>query len=444
MLKKPGELGRGDSITVQSASPRDSADWYTLVIAPGSGIASRDSVSFNPASAVADDGGNRAHAENRFVEVRHKEVAPALEHAWYTGNDATGRPDYAYIVFNKAVTEESLGQWFAGGKFEFDWATAAVTGTYEIKNVSAIAVMADNFPVPGLPEGKTRASVVRIDLSAAFSASQTVDPPATGGNIAMNVTFGHPDGWGRKPVSVLDKAAPVLTRAQLKIGTVTADNIEMPDTLVLTYSELLDENNVSSPVFIARRSQGGNAVSLDLTFRSRSISGNGHEVAYIVNALPDGIENGDSVWIDPDAGITDIPGNIQSNPQNRRVPLEVGAGSITWSVKIKNNPFRPGSGRDAMEIVLTPNAKGGKRDVRAHIKLYSNIGGMVIDTTIDNENQAGNDLEWKWSGRNKQGRMVGTGTYLFRAVCIVKGGGTNGADVRYDVQKPIGFVRGKN
>jgi flagellar hook assembly protein FlgD len=69
---------------------------------------------------------------------------------------------------------------------------------------------------------------------------------------------------------------------------------------------------------------------------------------------------------------------------------------------------------------------------------------VVIDTVVSNAGQLGNDLEWKWSGHNKQGRTVGTGTYVFKASCVVKGAGSNGADVRDVIQRMVGFVRGKN
>jgi hypothetical protein len=432
MLKKPGAAGRGTAVVVTEAT--FVAPWYRLTIAPGSGIASGDSVSFSAAPSITDQRGNAPHADNRFVAIRQQEVPADPVYAWYTGNDAEGKPNYAYIVFNKAVTEESLASWFVGGSLKFAWADSS---TYDIKDVGAITVMPENFATPPLPEGAVRASVIRIDLATAFPKSQTIANPITSGNMAITVTFGHPDGWGVKNITAQDKAAAVLLSALLKIGNIDDAGRETPDTLVLTYSEAMGATieSITNPARIAL-SQGGDVIEVDVAYLRRSTSGSGQEVVYIVNNIPSEVASGDWVWINPEGSVADAQGNIQSNPENRRVPLRLDR-QVEWRIRIKNNPFKAGSGA---EIILTPSAKGGSVDASARLTIYSNMGGIVIDTLVRAEpGRSNSDIVYQWTGRNKQGRTVGTGTYLLKAACISK---ESGAEDRFNIQRKIGFVRG--
>jgi flagellar hook assembly protein FlgD len=123
------------------------------------------------------------------------------------------------------------------------------------------------------------------------------------------------------------------------------------------------------------------------------------------------------------------------------VPLEVIAGPIMWKVTIKNNPFKgDGNGGDKnMQIVLSPTAKGDPMDLDVKIRIFNNMGNIVVDTNIVQKAQPGRDNEvaYTWKGLNKKGRVVGTGTYILRADCVA---GTQ----RYNIQRMVGFVRGKN
>jgi flagellar hook assembly protein FlgD len=71
----------------------------------------------------------------------------------------------------------------------------------------------------------------------------------------------------------------------------------------------------------------------------------------------------------------------------------------------------------------------------------------VADTVLDNKNnvqgQDDNVIVWDWTGKNRKGRTVGTGTYLFKAVCIAIRP-EDGTQQKFDVQRSIGFVRGKD
>jgi hypothetical protein len=177
-------------------------------------------------------------------------------------------------------------------------------------------------------------------------------------------------------------------------------------------------------------------------------------VTYIVNsenehAMKTDMGNepvvGDPVWINTAAGLTDLASNIQNNASNRRVPLEIVPGPIKWIVKIKNNPSKGGDPNRQTQVILTPSAKGGQIPIEVNIKLFSSMGNLVKDTTLYNrDKQPGlgeNEIVWTWKGDNMKGRTVGTGTYLFKAVCTAI---RDQKQDRNDVQRSIGFVRGKN
>jgi hypothetical protein len=176
-------------------------------------------------------------------------------------------------------------------------------------------------------------------------------------------------------------------------------------------------------------------------------------VTYLINSITNGYgfpENGDSAWIYNQAGVTDRadPSNTQDNMHSHRVPLEVIPGPIMWKITIRNNPFRGTGGggnnnNKDMNITLSPNAKGDPMDLRVTITILNNMGNVVVDTTISQEAKPGQDnqVEYAWKGLNKKGRIVGTGTYLMKAVCVAT---REGKEERYDVQRSVGFVRGKN
>jgi hypothetical protein len=192
--------------------------------------------------------------------------------------------------------------------------------------------------------------------------------------------------------------------------------------------------SITNPIRIERK-LGGELVIPELAYSVRSPSGRGEKVVYLVrnNSIPDDVAGGDSVWIYHEANVADAQGNVQTSADNHRVALAIDR-KVEWRVRISNNPFRSGAGT---EITLTPSAKGGNIKTSARIRIYSSIGGLVKDESLTPNTNNG-DIVYRWEGRNKDGRYVGTGTYIFRADCELDEGSVK---KRHSEQKMIGFVR---
>ncbi|MCL2218474.1 MAG: hypothetical protein FWC23_01055 [Chitinispirillia bacterium] len=419
----------GTQLNVTVALVDISGGGYKLVLAPGSAAPAVGGwVRLNSASNVRDVAAvarhnhqsNAPHPNSRWVKVEEKPVPPDIVRAWYTANVETGKLDYAYITFNKSP---NLSTWFSGGYFKFNSDSLAVGA-----NTSALVLMDDGV-------------TLRIDLSVAHPSSQRA--VMTGGGMSVTVGFTPAFGWMPLNTPVIDRAKPVLAdTVVLKIGAVDAK-----DTLIVVYSEALSEaalRSNSRPVIII----GGVTLILKDPVVS-NVSGTSYmRVTYVIDE-DISVENfpttGDQVYINPDAGLVDMSTepNTQDDPANRRVTLKVERGSLKWDVIITSNPLWGGNGNRST-VTLSPNAKGAKVEITAKIRLYNNMGNVVIDTVFNKVNDM---VEWAWDGHNRRGRMVGTGTYLFKAVCDAVIYGADGMTVekreRYTVTKPMGFVRGK-
>jgi len=392
ILLSKDEAGAGEAaLTILSASVQGGV--YSLELSEGGVLASGDWVKLNSAlPTLVDASGNSPLAANRRVQIRQIEVPPVLGASWYVTSDATGKAAEAYIVFNKEV-EKDL--WFAGGSFTFNWSNL-LDGSYTISaGDPAVRVIAD---------ASGALNTVAINLGVAFSKTAALDPVLTSGVIDIDVKYAPGTGWPTVQANARDRARPVLVKALLQEGPVGS-----PDTLFITYSEALSGiAAISSPITIMGK---GNPTLT--VYGTPTPVGTGYMVTYVVNGEFEMIR-GDSVKINELAGVTDLvtpEANVQSVADNRRVPLQFRSAAVVWDVKVKNNPFSSTTGTT---VLMSPGS--ADKFFTADVKLYDNMGKLVQDTTGLPRNGNG-DLVWRWDGRNKKGRVVGTGTYLFKAVC---------------------------
>ncbi|KMQ52758.1 hypothetical protein CHISP_0527 [Chitinispirillum alkaliphilum] len=231
-------------------------------------------------------------------------------------------------------------------------------------------------------------------------------------------SFILPDG-GYVPdgiVEIQDKVAPVILRARVtSSGTLT-------DTLRVTFSEPLLPVHHNHP-FIFRTSEG-TEYTAHLFFEGATENELKFSIIELHGAA--GIFRGDSIWINHLAGVGDNKNNIQSNPQNRRVNLDVRELPFSIVTRAINNPFTP-------EISVIPdfirNADPESRStgivvivepeqiLRPHIHLsgkasvYDVVKNPMIedvDMIYDPESKR---LFFIWDGRNRSGRAVATGNY---------------------------------
>jgi len=423
----------GDALSVQTAMlDLASSGGYKLVLPAGAAVRPQVGgwIRFNPSSSVCDmsDLSNGPHLNNRWVQLKEKQVPPEVTGAYYTSNVMTGLLDYAYITFNKDVV---LADWFVGGYFRFG------------SGADSAAVGSDPSRFLSLVDGDAR--TVRVDLSVAYPGSQGAI--RTNGGMSVSIGFNPGQLWDAKySVAIADRAKPVLAMAAvLRIGA----SDDQPDTLEIIYSEPLSDDalRLANPVEVILKT-GAKRMPVLGTPVTSNVSGTSFQkVTYVVEpgSLGEGQDFptiGDSVTIYIDAGVADRgdPPNVQ-NLVNRKVPLEIQRGSIRWDVIVKNNPFKGGSG-SAAAVELSPNVKGATVRLKYSIRLYDNLGNLVIhDKDLVGEDMA----EWQWNGQNKKGRMAGTGTYLFKAVCDAEVMGADRVTVekkeRYSVTRSIGFVR---
>ena len=372
---------------------------------------------------------NGVHPNNRWVQLKVRQVPPEVVGAYYTANVRTGYLDYAYITFNKDV---SLDTWFAGGYFRFgSGADSTFFGSAPERYLSLVD-----------------ARTVRVDLSLAYPGSQKA--VMTKGGMSVNIGFNVSQGWAPMvSVPIADRAKPVLAdTVYLRIGSIRDDGTAEPDTLVVTYSEPLSDASRAVPAPVTIQMTTGLTVSPALRGDPKvsDVSGSDWQrLSYVIepgslkeNNFP---VTGDLVYIAHDAGVSDREGNDQDSVFNRRVPLKVERGPLKWKVVVKNNPFKSGAGAPA-SIEMTPSAKGAKVDISTVIRLYDNMGNLVIETTLPKVEKV---VTWPWSGHNQKGRVVGTGTYLLKAVCDATVYGADLVSVekkeRYEVRRSIGFVR---
>ncbi|MCL2218475.1 MAG: hypothetical protein FWB94_01130 [Chitinispirillia bacterium] len=445
-LDPPEPATGGTPLNIAAAVVDILGGGFKLVLAPNSPVpAVGNWIRINPASSLRDiaanashgHASNAAHMNNRWVQVRERATPPDIVSAYYTSNDAIGFVDYAYITFNKEVRPL---EWFTDGSIRFQF-----TGSTNADNV---AVGADPGRFLELVNGEP--NVLRVDLSFFPGLNRGI---MTGGG--MNVTVGFSPSladWVPLTAQVVDRASPVLAdTVLLKIGAAGTDGApDAPDTLVIVYSEALSTGALSlnQPVIIQKL--GGREIPVTLGEPVVSlVSGTSFQrVTYVITTPinPDDFPvTGDRVFINPLAGLADgvTPPNVQESQNNLRQPLKVERGPLKWGVTITNNPYMPGHS-DASRVTLSPNVKGGKVEITAHIRLYNNMGNVVVDTLLE---KVDNVVNWTWDGYNRKGRQAGTGTYLMRATCnaIVFGADlvTEERRERYTVQRSMGVVRGK-
>jgi len=236
----------------------------------------------------------------------------------------------------------------------------------------------------------------------------------------------------------------------LYIGDIKDDGTATTDTLRVTYSERPSDAALAlgAPVTI-HMSGGPCSPALKLFGQVVPVSGSSrfYRATYLVEGdlndqCPAFPETGNMVNIDASAGVGDdrTPSNVQDIPDNLKQPLRV-VRELKWMVKVKSNPFKSdANGARKVTVEMSPNAKGvANVNINATIMVFDNLGALVKLDTLKNVN---NKIDWAWNGANQKGRLVGTGTYLFKAVCDAAVEGDQNRQ-RYSVTRSLGVVRGK-
>ncbi|MBD3239098.1 MAG: hypothetical protein GF331_00825 [Chitinivibrionales bacterium] len=235
-------------------------------------------------------------------------------------------------------------------------------------------------------------------------------------------------------VPISDSLKPVLVSARFLPGAVTSAGDTVPDTLVVRFSEPVEEINDSTP-FRFYDMTGDSEYTVVVVPVSQDGEWHTFEVVSKDNPFP---QTGDSLWIDPEANISDPEGNVQDQDNPRR-PLEVGEYRIGFEVHVAGNPFNLGNPEipapvrnrfgitesHGQPIVIVPHSQlpDGTQG-QATVTILDVVGNVVVDEQKCRYIESSGAFVYVWNGTNRQGRQVGIGTYL--ALVTVK---TNTTDV---------------
>jgi hypothetical protein len=308
------------------------------------------------------------------VKIGFRAGAAAINSSWYIDSDANGIVDRIYLQFKRPVKVQ-----------EFDTIRVQWNSLSHLIDPGTIQFVNDStfyIPVEG--------TVVRTDQ------------PLTSGFMLAAVEFKAVKGVLRTS-NAIDSAAPVLVSAVLHSGRYNLSGEPDDDTLICEFSEDIPAPG-NSPFLLANPQTGQYRFNLT-PYHSKT--------TFLVNSIdPSGISpsDNDSVWIDISALVKDSSGNIQSNPSNRRVLLQIIQEEPQWMARIGPNPVRPPS---PAIIQVTPVTPAPVSRFRAQIVIFDALGNRIIDSEMSS---MGRHFKYQWNGYNRRGRRVGVGTYMAQVI----------------------------
>jgi fibro-slime domain-containing protein len=361
---------RGDSIVVICENQNDSSPKMT------------DSIAINPSGPVSDEFGNRAHPDNRPVPFITRKTPGKLVQAYYSDVNADGFVDRATLRFNKQVVASEI-------KITFDWVNGLKTSTLDYSRFKS---------------GKDSSELI-VDLAGAFSQKIII----TSGEMAAKVDItGRPE---RQTFLVEDSVAPVLTSIKLIPGA-QSETEKAPDKLNCTFSEEIPAISCNNP-FLFSTSDNKQKTTYELTLtNSNKTTGTWN---FTVDAIK-GVEfpqEGDSVWINSGCGISDILTNKQTNQNNHRVLLAFDTIPFKYNFKVGPNPIHISDSKSVIVFKIDPLLKLRQYvNYRVDMVIFDNLGNTVYSQSMESQKSPTVAVSLSWNGRNKNGRIVGCGTYL--------------------------------
>jgi hypothetical protein len=352
-------------------------------------------------ATLTDRNGNRAHTlTHAKIPITLLSRPAPLLNAWYIDGDADGVVDTVCIRFERTIR---------------GLAAISVQAAWMQDNRIGVAT--------GLSYRANDSTVITAAIRDAF-VTRFVD--RTSGTMQVTVTYA---AFGTFVVSpAADSAAPVIVSASFLPGTLEQGaSLRAPDTLIVVFSEAIRVITSGEP-FEFNRGATGYTMTLDPLAQAST------RASFLVRSMA-GVEypvGGDSVRINPVAAIADDNYAIQDHPGNKRVALAAQRRQYALTVNVGPNPFTPGKDRIMLAgnppistgttIVIDPQLKGSTTVFSdAAITIFDAVGSVVARCKgFNDHSQAmlqlyrvpGKDLLYiLWSGKNSNGRIVGSGTY---------------------------------
>jgi hypothetical protein len=387
-----------------------------------------DSLKINPSGPITDLVGNHAHLLNRPIPLYVKTVPANIVAAAYfdkEGQIADGVVDLVTIKFDKNVIIADLD-------LTLEWTGAGGSNKADHIDKSLISfVTGDN-------------SQINVAVRGKFSGLQENAVRTEG---AMIATVKYISLSESRSGTVLDSTAPVLVDSAIyKPGRRPANTINDNDhdTLYVTFSEPITQISYQTP-FITWGKSGDYKMNLEIPPQMNPEPGTKTTYKFIVmpytdqNFFP---KNGDSLRIDPMASIGDVNKAVQSNTNNRRVPLIVMPIPYIINVLVVNSPVNLSSiemNKNIMEVIVKPDIKMVEQvNLKVTGYIFDGLGNSmhVIEQAFDPTAGPENGLRIKWDCKNKNQRLVGTGVYLMSLVLW-----KDGAKYGPTIYKKIGVKR---
>lgn len=226
-----------------------------------------------------------------------------------------------------------------------------------------------------------------------------------------------------KPVSVpvSDSIAPVLIEA-IYIPK-SGNNNNETDSIKARLSENIAIPSNRQP-FTFFDPATGQKYSMDLEY-SRQENQSTYVFSIIDIIGKEYPQAGDSVSINPGAGVRDQIGNIQDS-ENKFSELKFKTQQYDFLIVSYPNPFDPKKSEippkvinhyglrenKGILIIAEPTSQmAGYVDLEGKMVIYDAVGGKINEIS-GNTPKTGKGVIFLWNGQNQKGRTVGTGTYL--------------------------------
>lgn len=221
---------------------------------------------------------------------------------------------------------------------------------------------------------------------------------------------------GKLPIS--DSIAPVILSA--RFIPAEEDNQTLFDTLRLTYSEEVRQSDQEEPFRFSDASDDDSEYSLE--FENKS--GGTVDVIYTneynqANVLP-GL--GDSVWIDDNGEISDKNG-LQQNRDSRAVPLTVGTYTRDYKVSISPVPFYNSYYDDSLVTIrIQPGTRKLPDNLQAEFVIFDKVGNEIMKISKEEFGVVEDDmLSYSFQPRNSFKRKLGGGSYSVQLFITAEG-----------------------
>ncbi len=373
------------------------------------------------AETIEDVPGNTAHPANRPVVIQVVSKPVPIDRSWYLDLDADGEVDRIAIDFAQNIR---------------DLSQIGVSAQWVDANINSGELSADR-----LSYSESDRSLIFANVEDVFSDARD----RTDGSMKITVRYLNFSDQSDDDFAS-DSAAPVIKSARFLPGEIIDENNSEPNKLLVSFSESVVEDVTSLEEPFLFVGIGNNNYQMILRDGKKEHG----EYSFLVDTLigTDYPSGSDSIWIDAAAGIQDHSGNVQDEPGNKRVKMNVTPKPYKLTIKTGPNPFVPGKPFENIPQDLAARIpfNGGviiKVDPLTYIDdsngqgleilnatIYDAVGNkiaMCADALDANERMAvvddsdpGSSIMYiAWSGHNMQGRIVGPGTYILHF--IVKG-----------------------